>query len=128
MFCGSGFPRLTGRVVLKMLTELAGEPRLDVALLIALRDAVEHRLEKVNKAIRGYEHRYKMRFEQFQARGQTESIPDQFSYKVEKDYLEWDGLTSRKKKLEDSKDRGGAQCKKARVSVCPPSRHSVPTV
>lgn len=86
-------------MVLKVLTELAGEPRLDVALLIALRDAVEYRLEKVNQAIRGYEHRYKMHFKQFQARGQTESIPDQFSYKVEKDYLEWDGLTSRKKKL-----------------------------
>ena len=94
-------PVTVPKVALKALTELTGEPRLDVALLIALRDAVEHRLEKVNGAIHSYEQEYKMHFEQFQARGQTESIPNQFSYKVENDYLEWDGLTSRKKKLEE---------------------------
>jgi len=88
------------KVALRALTELTGEPRFDVALHIALRDAVEHRLEKVNEAIRGYERKYEMHFEQFQARGQAENIPNQFSYEVESDYLEWDGLTSRKKKLE----------------------------
>ncbi len=91
------------KVALKALTELTGEPRFDVALHIALRDAVEHRLEKINEAIRGYEHKYEMPFEQFQAYGQAENIPNQFSYKVESDYLEWDGLTSRKKKLEKIK-------------------------
>ena len=55
------------KVALKALTELTGEPRFDVALLIALRDAVEHRLGKVNEAIHSYEQEYKMHFEQFQA-------------------------------------------------------------
>jgi len=87
-------------VALKALTELTGEPRLDVALHIALRDAVEYRLKKINDAIRGYECKYEMHFEQFQAHSQAENIPNQFSYKVESDYLEWDGLMSRKKKLE----------------------------
>lgn len=88
------------KVALRALTELTGEPRFDVALLIALRDAVEHRLEKIDEAIRDHERKYGMSFEQFQARGQDESIPNQFSYKVEGDYLEWDGLMSRKRKLE----------------------------
>ena len=88
------------KVALRALTELTGEPRLDVALLIALRDAIEHRLEKINIAIHDYERKYGIPFEQFQARGQDKSIPDQFSYEVESDYLEWDGLMSRKKKLE----------------------------
>lgn len=88
------------KVALRALTELTGEPRFDVALLIALRDAVEHRLEKIDAAIQAYEQQYGMSFEQFQARGQAEEIPDQFSYDVESDYLEWDGLMSRKRKLE----------------------------
>ena len=89
------------KVALRVLTELTGEPRFDVALLIALRDAIEHRLEKINEAILSYEQKYGMPFEQFQARGQVGHIPNQFSYEVESDYLEWDGFTSRKAKLEE---------------------------
>ena len=88
------------KVALRTLTELTGEPRPEIALLITLRDAVEHRLEKIDAAIRAYEQKYGMSFEQFQNRGQTESIPQQFSYEVERDYLEWDGLISRKRKIE----------------------------
>ncbi len=88
------------KVALRTLTELTGEPRPDIALLITLRDAVEHRLEKINAAICVYEQKYGMSFEQFQSHGQTESIPQQFSYEVERDYLEWDGLISRKRKIE----------------------------
>jgi hypothetical protein len=87
-------------VALRALTELTGEPRFDVALLIALRDAVEHRLEKISEAIRDYEQTYGMSFDEFQARGQEKSIPNQFSYEVESDYLDWDGLVSRRRKLE----------------------------
>lgn len=94
-------PLPISKVALRALTELTGEPRFDVALHIALRDAVEHRLEKVNETIRGYERKYEMHFEQFQARGQAENLPNQFSYQVESDYLEWDGLMSREKKLEE---------------------------
>jgi hypothetical protein len=88
------------KVALRALTELTGEPRFDVALLIALRDAVDHRLEKINEAIRNYEVEYGMSFAEFRARGEEESIPNQFSFEVESDYLEWDGLISRRRKLE----------------------------
>ena len=87
------------KVALKALTELTGKPRFDVALLITLRDAIEHRLEKINVAIQNYERKYDMSFEQFRARGEENNIPDQFSYEVEDDYLEWEGLVSRKEKL-----------------------------
>ena len=88
------------KVVLKALTELTGEPRVDVALLIALRDAVAYRLEQIAEDIREYEQKYGLSFKQFQIRGQKGEIPDQFSYEVESDYMEWEGLMSRKKKLE----------------------------
>ncbi len=97
MFTATPVPK----VALKALTELTGEPRFEVALLIALSDAVEHRLEKINAATYNYEQKYGMSFNEFQGRGQEKNIPAQFSYEVESDYLEWDGLLSRKKKLED---------------------------
>jgi hypothetical protein len=88
------------KVALRALTELTGEPRLDVALLLTLQDAVNYRLEKIDEAISAYEQKYGMTFDQFQSRGKNEDLPQQFSYEMEKDYLEWDGLMSRKRKLE----------------------------
>jgi hypothetical protein len=88
------------KVALRALTELTGEPRLDVALLLTLQDAVEYRLEKISAAIKTYEEKYGMSFDEFQSCGQEEGIPNQFSHEIESDYLEWDGLISRKRKLE----------------------------
>lgn len=91
---------MISKAALRALTELTGEPRLDVALLIALQDAVEHRLGKIDEAIQEFEQKYGMRFEQFQARAREGKVPNQFSHEVESDYLEWEGLVSRKKKIE----------------------------
>lgn len=94
-------PTLTiPKATLRALTELTGDPRPDVALLITLKDAVEHRLEKIDQAIHAFEQKYGMSFEQFQSRGEAGEIPNQFSYDIESDYLEWDGLVSRRKKIE----------------------------
>ena len=88
------------KVALRALTELTGEPRFEVALRIALRDAVEHRLEKIEAGISAYEETYGMSFDAFEAKARDGEIPEQFSYEVESDYLEWDGLVCRKRKLE----------------------------
>jgi hypothetical protein len=88
------------KAALQALTELTGEPRLNVALLITLKDAIEHRLEKIDAAIEGLEQKYEMSFEQFQMQAKEGNIANQFSYEVESDFLEWDGLLSRKNKLE----------------------------
>ena len=93
-------PPMVSKAALRAITELTGEPRFNVALFIALGDAVEHRLEKIDAAILEFEQKYGMSFEQFESKGKEGEIPDQFSYEVEGDYLEWDGLISRKKKLE----------------------------
>lgn len=82
------------------LTELTGEPQPNVALLLTIQDAVAHRLEKIDAAITALEQKYGMTFEQFQALGEEGKLPDQFSLTTEYDYLEWDGLISRKQKLE----------------------------
>jgi hypothetical protein len=91
---------LISKTALYALTELTGEPRPDVALLLTIRDAVAHRLEKIDAAIGSLEQKYGMSFEQFQALGEEKKLPNQFSVSTENDYFEWDGLISRKQKLE----------------------------
>jgi hypothetical protein len=89
------------KTTLQALTELTGEPRLNVALLLTLQDAIAHRLAKINADIQRLEGKYGMPFEQFESLGEQGKLPDRFSFAVESDYLEWDGLVSRKKKLEN---------------------------
>ncbi len=89
------------KAVLRALIELTGQPQLDVAIPMALRDAVEHRLQQVEAAIQTYENRYGMSFPEFEARGREGTLPDRFSYEVERDYFEWDSLVTRRAKLEE---------------------------
>jgi hypothetical protein len=92
---------LIPKVALRALIELTGQPQIDVALLMTLRDAVEHRLERIESALRDYEQKHGMTFQQFEAQARTGEMSDRFSYEKEKDYFEWDSLVTRKRKLEE---------------------------
>ncbi len=92
---------LIPKVALKALIELTGQSQIDVALMMTLRDAIEHRLEKIESALRDYEQKYGMTFQQFEAQARTGEMPDRFSYERERDYFEWDSLVTRKRKLEE---------------------------
>jgi hypothetical protein len=83
--CGLTVPK----AALKALTELTGGPRFDVALRIALRDAVDHRPKRIDEGIGNYERKAGMSFDGLQTRGQAEETPNQFSFEVESDFLEW---------------------------------------
>jgi hypothetical protein len=97
---------MTGEVIipkatLKALIEVTGQPELDVAILVMLRDAIEHRLEKIQSPLRAYEEKYGMTFEEFEAKGRSGELPDRFSQEVEEGYFEWDSLVTRQRKLEE---------------------------
>lgn len=89
------------KATLRALTELTGQVELGPALLITLKDAIEHRLSGIGARIRVYENRYGMTFEEFQSRGRSGDLPDQTSYQTESDYFEWDSLITRRSKLND---------------------------
>lgn len=89
------------KIALRALTELTGEPRAEVALLVTLKDAIQYRLAIIEEDIQAFEQKYKLSFEEFRAQGEKVEIPNQFSYEIESDYLEWEGLISRKKNLEN---------------------------
>ncbi len=79
----------------KTLLEITGEPRIEIAILELLKDAIEHRIEKINAEIKNLEGKYLMSFEEFKNKFNSGKIPDSYSYSVETDYLEWEGLTNR---------------------------------
>jgi hypothetical protein len=84
--------------ITKVLMELTGEPRIELAILDLVKDAVEHRIEKLEKEIKFFEKKYGMNFEEFKKRFEKNEIQNSYSYDVEMDYLEWEGLVSRVEK------------------------------
>ena len=87
--------------VVQVLTEVTGDVHLDSALRIVAREAIDHRVEQLAARMRTFEHKYGCAFEAFDARFQAGEIPDQHRYEVEQDYLEWEGLLSRRRRLHE---------------------------
>jgi hypothetical protein len=87
--------------LLKVLTDVTGELRLDSALRIVAQEAVAHRLERMVEQIHALEQKYGTSFEEFDKRFQAGKIPDPHSYEVEQDYLEWEGLLCRQRRLNE---------------------------
>jgi hypothetical protein len=71
--------------LLKALTDITGEGQLA-------------------KQLRTLEHKYGMSFTQFDTQFQAGKIPQQHSYEVEQDYLEWEGLLCRQRRLQEIED------------------------
>jgi len=84
--------------ITKALMDLTGEPRIELAIMDLLKDAIEHRIEKIEKEINDYEKKYGMSFEEFKEKFNKDEISDSYSYDIEMDYLEWEGLISRLEK------------------------------
>lgn len=90
------------KTTLKALTDITGETKLEVAINSTLRDALEHRMELVEKGIKSFEKRYGIGFSDFKKKWREGKIKDKFSYSIEKDYIEWETLATRKKRLEEA--------------------------
>ncbi len=84
--------------IFKTLIDITGEPRTELAIIEIMKDAVEHRIEKIEAEIKKYEEKYEMSFEDFKDKFEKEEVPDAYSHEVEMSYLEWEGLVSRYKK------------------------------
>lgn len=91
------WPKTTARV----LTELTGESRPDVAMLMIIKDAAAHRREQIVSALRRFESKYGMSFQEYKRRWETEDRPEDYSLESESDYLEWEALVTRLARLEN---------------------------
>jgi hypothetical protein len=82
------------------LRELTGESRPDVALLLALRDALAYRLAQIEKELHTFEKKYGMTFDRYRQRWESEDRAEDYEWEAERDYLEWESLATRKHRLE----------------------------
>lgn len=79
----------------KVLMDITGEPRPEIAMFELLKDAIDHRIEKIEMKMKKYEEKYGMTFEEFKDKFHKNEISSPYSYDVETDYLEWEGLAGR---------------------------------
>lgn len=87
-------------VTLKALLEYTGERRLDAAVRTALCDAVQFKLDRLDRDIKRFEERYGCTFSEFDRAFQRDEVPNASSYEIEQDYLDWEGLISRRNRTE----------------------------
>ena len=83
------------------LRELTGETRPDAALLLVLRDALNYRLGQIKAELATFETKYGLMFDQYRQRWETEDRAEDYGWESERDYLEWEALVTRKRRLED---------------------------
>lgn len=83
----------------QLLHDITGEVEPVKAVHQTLRDAIEHRLEKISSSISKFEAKYHLSFTKFKKQWLVGKIARRYSLSVETDYREWEGLTSRRQKL-----------------------------
>ncbi|MBS3816489.1 MAG: hypothetical protein KGY76_02875 [Candidatus Thermoplasmatota archaeon] len=85
---GINLPEAISKSTAKLLKDLTGESRLDIAVKIAVKDSLVHRLEEIYPKIEELEEKYGMEFEEFKTAWEDETIENKYSYDVESDYWE----------------------------------------
>lgn len=84
------------------LVDLTGEVRVDAALTMIIRDYARQKLAELEAGLRQFEDKYGMSFEAYRHIWETEDRPEDYTFKAEDDYLMWEGLVTRYKRLRGS--------------------------
>lgn len=95
-------PESISKSTAKLLKDITGEPRLNLAMRITIKDALEYRLEKIDAEIKEYKEKYEMNFEEFRESWNNNEIENKYSHEVESDYWKWEELGTRKEKIEEA--------------------------
>lgn len=98
-------PEAISKETAKLLKDVTGEPRLDAAVRLTVRDALEHRLREVQEGIAAFEERYGMSFAAFEEAWEAGDVEERHSFDVEKDYWDWEALVTRRRTIEDALER-----------------------
>jgi hypothetical protein len=86
----------------KILVDLTGETRFDVALRVATKDLVRLKLKEVGEQRKRFKERYQMDFEAFKQAWNENQIPNKHSYEVERDYWEWEAAVTDERRLRET--------------------------
>jgi len=98
------FPTVVSKPTHKLLQDLTGEPRPEIAISLVLKDLIHLRLDAAKASIAAFEEKYGMEFSHFEKSWEEGEIAEPYSYPVEKDYWEWEAAITDKAKLEKLQD------------------------
>jgi hypothetical protein len=84
------------------LTELTGEPRLDLALTVVIRDYARRKLQELAQQIQQYEIKYGMSFDEYRMQWENQNREQDYSYEAETDFLQWEALVTQHTRLSNS--------------------------
>ncbi|MGH9877066.1 MAG: hypothetical protein ACRD5H_05460 [Nitrososphaerales archaeon] len=73
-----------------------------MALTLVIRDYARHKLAELEEAIRQFEAKYQMPFEAYQQIWESEDRAADYTFEAESDFLEWEALVTRHKRLGES--------------------------
>lgn len=85
--------------IYRVLADLTQQPRVEVALPLAIKEFVSLKLAEANEQCRFFEARYGMSFDAFRSAWEDERIPSRHSYAIERDYWEWEAATTDQRRL-----------------------------
>jgi hypothetical protein len=89
----------------QVLSDLTNEPRLEVALPLAIKDLVRLKLKEAREQREAFEQRYNMDFVAFKGAWDEGCIANKHSYEVERDYWEWEAATTDEERLRQMLER-----------------------
>jgi len=88
--------------IVESLMKVAREKRPDIALVKLMHDYLNLKLESIELKLKEFRKKYGMSFEEFKRACEEGSLgKDPYSYEVEKDYREWEGLITLKRYYEE---------------------------
>jgi Arc/MetJ-type ribon-helix-helix transcriptional regulator len=67
------------------------------------------KLVEIDAALQTYREKYGMPFAAYKKRWETEDSPQDYAYDAEQDYLEWEAMVTRRKRLEETLDMSSVQ-------------------
>jgi hypothetical protein len=86
--------------IYRILSDLTQEPRVEVALPLAIKDWVRLKLKETREQREAFEQRYGMDFRAFQEAWQEGRVADRYSYGTERDYWEWEATVTDEEQLQ----------------------------
>ena len=85
---------IVSKPVYHILNTLTGEPRIEVALPLALKELVSLKLQKANQQRIAFEGRYNKDFAAFKLAWFNQLDSQKHSYEVEQDFWEWEAAVT----------------------------------
>jgi len=93
------FTDLISKPLYQILSDLTQEPRVEVALSLAIKDWLRLKLKEAREQREAFEQRYAMDWQAFEQAWRENRIENKHSYEVERDYWEWEAAVTDEERL-----------------------------